>query len=151
MNMNFGRHSLSLDPIKEIDHISASLRNFLVQDLRRRGLVIGLSGGIDSSVTAALAVNALGKNRVYGLLMPERDSSPETRVLSRNLAKFLGIDHSEEDITAMLEAAGFYRRYDAAVQSVIPGFGVGWKSKIVTSGLNENAGFTFFRIVAQSP
>jgi NAD+ synthase len=149
--MNFGLNSLSLDPAEEVERISRSLRNFLVQDLRRRGLVVGLSGGIDSSVTAALAVRALGKNRVYGLLMPDRDSGLETRGLSRNLATVLGIDHSEEEISPILEAAGFYRRYDAAVQSVVPAAGPGWKSKIVTSGLTENEGFTFFTIVAQSP
>jgi NAD+ synthase len=110
-----------------------------------------LSGGIDSSVTAALAVAALGKDRVFGILMPERDSSADTLGLSQLVADSLGIARAEEDITGLLEAAGHYRRYDEAVRTVIPQFGAGWKSKLVTSGVREGGSLTFFTLVAQSP
>lgn len=142
---------LQIDPAAETQRIGNALREFLSKDLRRRGLVLGLSGGIDSSVTAALAVAALGKDRVFGILMPERDSSPDTLRLSQLVADSLGIERAEEDITGLLEAAGHYRRYDEAVRSVIPGFGPGWKSKLVTSGVREGASLTYFTLVAQSP
>lgn len=142
---------LQIDPAAETQRIGNALREFLSKDLRRRGLVLGLSGGIDSSVTAALAVAALGKDRVFGILMPERDSSPDTLRLSQLVADSLGIERAEEDITGLLEAAGHYRRYDEAVRSVIPGFGSGWKSKLVTSGVREGASLTYFTLVAQSP
>jgi NAD+ synthase len=142
---------LQIDPAAETERIGKAIREFLSKDLRRRGLVLGLSGGIDSSVTAALAVAALGKDRVFGILMPERDSSADTLGLSQLVADSLGIARAEEDITGLLEAAGHYRRYDEAVRTVIPQFGAGWKSKLVTSGVREGGSLTFFTLVAQSP
>ena len=142
---------LRIDPAAETARIAASIQRLLTTDLRRRGLVLGLSGGIDSSVTAALAVAAVGRDRVFGILMPERDSSPDTLELSRSVALNLGIQYAVEDITPQLEAAGFYRRYAEAVRSVVPEFGEGWKSKLVTSGVKGEGGFTYFTLVAQSP
>ncbi|HAB17662.1 MAG TPA: NAD(+) synthase [Verrucomicrobiota bacterium] len=149
--MAFNSQSLLINPAAEADRIGDAIRRYLTDDLRRRGLVVGLSGGIDSSVTAALAVRALGKNRVFGVLMPERESSPDTLQLSSLIADFLGVERAEEDITTLLEAARFYQRYEEAVRTVIPGFSSKWKSKLVTSGVRDKAGFTFFTLVAQSP
>jgi NAD+ synthase len=145
---------LALDVAAEADRSAARLREILSRDLKRRGLVVGLSGGIDSSVTAALAVKALGPGRVFGLLMPERHSESETLDLSRSVAESLGIDFRHEDISGILEAVGFYRRYDDAVREVVPEFGPGWKSKIVIQGGGsgqESTGFNFFEIVVQAP
>lgn len=145
---------LALDVGAEIERIGVRLREILSRDLKRRGLVIGLSGGIDSSVTAALAVRALGPGRVFGLLMPERHSEAGTLELSRSLANTLGIEFAHEDISGILEAVGFYRRYDDAVRSVVPEFGPGWKSKIVIQGGGSQAepgGFSYFELVVQSP
>jgi NAD+ synthase len=149
--MNFSKDVLKLDPEAETERIVQSLRSILRNQLKRRGLVLGISGGIDSSVTAALAVKAIGSQKVFGLEMPERHSSPETVPMSRLIAEHLGIATVREDITEVLEALGFYRRYDAAVQSVIPEYGHGWKSKLVTSSILENRGFSLFSVVAQSP
>jgi len=119
--------------------------------VKRRGVVIGLSGGIDSSVTAALAVRALGLERVLGLEMPERHSAGETLRLSGMVADFLGIETVRENISGILESVGFYERYDEAVRMVVPGYGNGWKSKIVISSVLERGGYTTFSIVAQGP
>ncbi len=148
---NFSKDTLLLDPEKEADRIGEAIRSILRHQLKRRGLVIGLSGGIDSSVTAALAVRAIGKTRVFGLEMPERHSAPDTLSLSSLVAGHFGIETAHEDISGILEALGFYRRYDAAVQSVIPEYGHGWKSKLVNSDISENRGFSLFSIVALSP
>ena len=142
---------LKLDPAEETARIGDAIRNIMRQDLKRRGLVVALSGGIDSSVTAALAVRALGASKVFGLEMPERHSASETLTLSGKMVKHLGIHTVHEDISGILEAFGFYRRYDAAVQAVIPEYGEGWKSKIVTSDIMESKGFSLFSIVAQPP
>jgi NAD+ synthase len=123
----------------------------LSEELKRRGLVLGLSGGIDSSVTAALAVRALGKERVFGILMPERHSQSESRVLGQLVADSLGMQCVEENIAGMLEASGFYQRYDAAVRQAIPEYGPGWLSKIVIEGAASGGGYTTFAIVAQDP
>jgi NAD+ synthase len=119
--------------------------------VKRRGLVVGLSGGIDSSVTAALAVRALGASKVFGLEMPERHSAPETLMLSHSLAKAFDIETRHEDISSILDALGCYQRYDDAVRLVIPEYAEGWKSKVVISELSESRGFSLSSVVAQSP
>lgn len=142
---------LSLDPAAETARIVDRVRHLMRSNLKRRGLVVALSGGVDSSVTAALAVRALGKERVFGLLMPERQSSPDTLELSRGVATGLGIERVEEDITATLVSVGFYRRYDEAVREVIPGFGPGWVSKIAIEGVAKGSVFTSFTVIARDP
>ncbi len=143
--------SLTLDYEKEADRISAGIREGLTKKLKRRGIVVGLSGGIDSSVTAALAVKALGKGKVYALEMPERHSAEETASLSSMLIEHFGIESQYIDISPILEALGFYQTYDNAVRMVIPEYSAGWKSKIVTSSIFANKGFSLLSIVAQSP
>lgn len=147
----FSSRVLHLDPELETTRIVDRLRSLMRNEVKRRGLVIGLSGGIDSSVTAALAVRALGAAKVFGLEMPERHSAPETLRLSRTLARALNIETAVEDITAPLEALGCYRRYDAAVQRAVPEYGPGWKSKIVISDRKENLGFSLSSVVVQAP
>lgn len=151
MTTTLSHEMLRLDVAAETERIAAQLRQILGRQLKRRGLVLGLSGGIDSSVTAALAVRALGPDRVLGLLMPERHSDPESLVLGRLAANSLGVACVEENITGILEAVGFYRRYEAAVRQVIPDFGPDWVSKIVIGGLAGGSGFSFFSLVAQPP
>ena len=148
---SFTKQSLRLDPAHETERITAAIRSSMRHHLKRRGLVVALSGGIDSSVTAALAVRALGASKVFGLEMPERHSAPDTLSLSSLVAKHYGIETVHEDISGILEALGFYTRYDAAVASVIPEYGPGWKSKLVNSDISENRGFSLFSIIAQAP
>jgi NAD+ synthase len=114
-------------------------------------LVVAVSGGIDSSVTLALSTRAVGPERVLALLMPERHSADETLPLSSRVADHFGVEKIHEDISGILESVGFYRRYDAAVQSVIPGYGSGWKSKIVIPSVFAQKGFSLFSIVGQKP
>ncbi|MFH2066612.1 MAG: NAD(+) synthase [Pseudomonadota bacterium] len=151
MGTNFSSDVLKLDTEKEVKKISDRLRQIMAKQLKRRGLVVGLSGGIDSSVTAALAVNALGSGRVLALQMPETHSAEETLQLSGMVADHFGIEKIHEDITGILEAVGCYRRYDEAVRKVIPEYGEGWKSKIVIPNVLETRGFSLFSVVAESP
>lgn len=142
---------LHIDCPVEVEKITEFIRNTITLKLRKRGLIVGLSGGIDSSVTLALCQKAVGKNRVQALLMPEQHSAEDTLYLSKMVANNFGVRTIYEDITNILESSGFYRRYNAAVQLVIPEYGAGWQSKIVASNILENKGFTFFSIVARSP
>ena len=139
------------NPEQEVDRITSGIRRILKEQFKRRGLVVGLSGGIDSSVTTGLAVRALGPERVQALLMPERHSSDDTLRLSRQVADTFGVPYLHEDISPILEAVGFYRRYDEAVRSVLPDYGEGWKSKIAISNVFESKGFRLFSLVAQGP
>ena len=145
----FSNDVLHIDSEKEVAKISKRLRDLMVNRLKRRGIIIGLSGGIDSSVTTALAVKAFGQARVLALLMPERHSASETLKLSSIVADHFGVESIHEDISGILEAVGFYRRYDEAVRLVIPEYGEGWKSKIVTPNVTKTKSFNLFSIVAQ--
>ncbi|HET9362886.1 MAG TPA: NAD(+) synthase [Vicinamibacterales bacterium] len=142
---------LSFDAAAEVERIVARLREILSRDLKRRGLVVGLSGGIDSSVTAALGVRAFGADRVFGLLMPEKQSDPDTLAISQIVAEALGLEFAHEDISAILESVGFYRRYDDAVRELVPQFADDWKSKVVIQNGGDVAGFNYFELVVQSP
>src|ERR1017187_3689313 len=108
------RKALVLDAVAETERISGWIRAFL-GDVKRRGAVVGLSGGIDSSVTAALCVRAIGNRRVFGVLMPESDSSPESLELGRLVADTLGITSTIEDISGILRGAACYERRDAEI------------------------------------
>jgi NAD+ synthase len=147
----FSSQLLRLDPERETARICARIRELMLSQVKRRGVVIGLSGGIDSSVTAALAVAALGRERVLGLEMPERHSADESERLSGMLASSLGIATEKEEITEILESVGFYRRYQDAARLVLPNYSSAWKSKIVTSDVIDHPGFTVFYLVAQGP
>ena len=147
----FSKEILHIDVEQAVARIVDRLRFHMKNNLKRRGLVLGLSGGIDSSVTCALAVEAFGPKRVFGLHMPERHSADETLSLSRMVSDHFGIESVHEDISGILEAVGFYQRYDDAVRSVIPEYGVGWKSKIVIPNIIEHKGFSLFSVVALSP
>ncbi len=143
--------ALRLDPAREAERITAAIRRQIGAELRRRGAVVGLSGGIDSSVCAALCARALGPDRVLGLFMPEYDSSPESLELGRMLAGHLGIPSELEDVGPVVEAAGCYRRRDEAVRSVFPEYGPGYKCKVVLSDLLGNERYRLSSLVIQSP
>lgn len=133
-----------------IDHACKRMREILSKDLSRRGLIIAMSGGIDSSVCAALAVKAVGKERVFGLLLPERDSSGFSTRRGKLLAEHLGIDYEIHDIAATLEAIGCYRWRDEAIRRVFPEYTDGWKNKIVIEGGLEGQ-INHFSLVVQTP
>lgn len=142
--------ALRLDERAEADRIAAWLREALSRRLHRRGLVVAISGGIDSSVCAALAVHALGPAKVYGLLMPERDSSGFSTERGSQLARHLGIAHEVIDIAPALEAMGCYRHRDEAIRRVFPAYGDGWRNKIVIAG-GLAGGINHFRLVVSEP
>jgi NAD+ synthase len=144
------REALRSDPARVCDEISVKIQE-VVRDMRRRGAVLGISGGVDSAVVAALCVRALGKERVLGLFMPESDSSPESLRLGCEVAGKLGIATELEDITSLLEAAGCYSRRDAAIRSVIPNYDASYKCKIVLPNLLDNGVYQIFSVIVQSP
>ncbi len=133
-------------------NIADSYRKIVAKRLMRRGVVVAISGGIDSSCCAGLAVRAFGPKKVFGLLLPERDSSGASVTLGKQLAEHLGIDHVVEDIQPTLAAIGCYQRYDEAVRTVFPGFTEGWKSKIVLpDNLLDSDRMNVYRLVVQTP
>jgi NAD+ synthase len=121
---------LVLNPEQAVEEIAAALREQLANQLRRRGFVVAMSGGIDSSVSAALAVRAVGPKRVFGLFLPERESDPRSRELAQTLATQLGIDSATESIDPILEACGCYRRRNEAIRRAVPEFRDDWGCKL---------------------
>ena len=141
---------LKLDADLVVEQISTRLREILRGDLNRRGLVIGISGGVDSAVCAALCVRALGAKRVFGLLMPERDSSSDSVRLGRLLADQLGIEYALEDIAPALAAIGCYRWRDEAIGEVFPDYDGTWKHKLVIRG-GQQGQFNHFALIVETP
>jgi NAD+ synthase len=149
-NGPFGPAWLAVDAAAEVARAGEKIRGYLVRT-RRKGLVVAMSGGIDSSVVAALSVAAVGRERVLGLLMPERESSADTLRLSRLVADSLGIPAVVEDISPILDAVGCYRRRDEAIRLVYPGFAPGCKAKIVLPSVVDSDSFRLFSVVIQTP
>lgn len=150
MDNHLSKETLAIDAASEISRIGSRLKEILRNDLHRRGYVVAISGGVDSAVCAALCVEAVGSKKVLGLLLPEKDSSPES--LSRGIlvAGNLGLEYLVQDIEPTLEAIGCYRWRDEAIKAAIPEFESGWKNKIVISGGTEGR-INHFVLVAQSP
>lgn len=147
----FSADRLKLDCGREAERIEAWIREHVRRRFKKKGVVVALSGGIDSSVVGALAVRALGPDRVLGLLMPEKDSAPQTLPLSRLAAEHFGIPVVQEDITGILNAVGCYERRDRTIKQIIPEYGPGWKAKLVLPNLLESGIYRVFSVVAQSP
>src|SRR5256885_1371520 len=125
---------LEIDPAQTTAAICDRMRDQLSTQLLRRGLVVAMSGGVDSSVCAARAVRAVGAGRVFGLLLPERESDPLSLTLGRRWAEALGMEFAIEDIGPMLEALGCYRRRNEAIRRVVPQFQDDWRCKVVLPG-----------------
>jgi NAD+ synthase len=147
----FGPHALALDEAAEAARIAAAMKEQVLKRLKRRGVVLGLSGGIDSSVCAGLAARAFGPKNVLAVLMPEKDSDPESLRLGRLVAETFGIEAAVEDIADILAAAGCYARRDAAIRKLVPEFGTGWGCKVVISNPLASAGYTITSLVVESP
>ena len=141
---------LAIDARSEVERIAGELRDAAATILHKRGAVVAISGGVDSAVCAALAVRAFGPGRVLALILPERESSPESAVRARTLAEHLGVTPLEQDLGATLAAIGCYPSRDEAVRRALPAYGAGWRMKLVVAGGLEGR-INHFRLVAQSP
>lgn len=148
--MSFSKDVLNIDLAAEAERIAVEIRRIVAHECKRRGLVVALSGGIDSSCVAGLAVKALGPSKVFGVHMPERDSSGETLRLSQSVSTTLKFESTVEILTPILEGFGCYQRRDEAIRQVFPDYGPGWKSKIVLPGL-EGGQLNVYSIVVQKP
>jgi len=142
---------LRIDPARETERIVASIKDAVFTRLKRKGAVVGVSGGIDSTVVAFLCARALGRDRVLALFTPEEDSSPESLRFGRMVAEALGVRSREESISPILKASRCYERRDEAVRLVVPEYGEGYKCKIVLPNLLDADRYAIFSVVVQSP
>lgn len=147
----FGGGVLALDPEAATARIAATLRQQVMAILRRRGAVVGLSGGVDSAVVAGLLARALGPERVVALLMPERHSSPDSLRLGQLVADTLGVVAIVEDIAPALDGLGCYARQDAAIRRVFPDWGAGWTCKLTLPSILDGDRLNVFSLTVRSP
>ena len=136
-NINFfSKDILKFENVEEEAHrITEELKDDILGTLKRKGAVIGISGGIDSSVTLVLTVKALGAENVLGIMLPEKDSSQDSKEFALNLADKFKVQTLDEDITGALEGFGCYRRRDEAVTAIFPEYNpIDFKMKI---GINQ--------------
>ncbi len=151
--MKFDKHVIDLDPVAETNRIVEGLRRNL-RLMRRFGAVVGISGGIDSSVVLALCVRAFGPQRVVAVMMPEKDSDPESEQLARRLAAHFGLSPTLEVITPALDGFDCYRRRDEAIRRVFPDYDTskGYKAKIVLpQNLLDEDTLNVFSLVVITP
>jgi NAD+ synthase len=150
--MAFHKDILRLDCTAVCEELVANLQRDVRQTLRRSGTVVGISGGLDSSVVLALCVRAFGPKRVLGVMMPEKDSSDDSIVLAREVADQLGVETVVEDMTGALVGFGCYSRRDKAIQHVFPEYDPSYKAKITLPGnLLESDTLNLFYLTIISP
>lgn len=119
----FSKEILHIEDIESFcSTLISKLRNDIAKNLQRRGGIVGISGGIDSSVVLALLAKALGSNNVLGIMLPEQDSSNDSKMLAEKLAAKFGVNTLVEDITKALDGFNCYQRRDKAISRVIPNF-----------------------------
>jgi NAD+ synthase len=147
----FGRDVLNIDPVVECTRLEEAIRAEVLGSLRRRGVVVGLSGGVDSSVVATLCVRALGARRVLGLLMPEQDASGDALRLGRLVADSLKLEPLVEDIGPTLEAVGCYRRQVEAIRESFPEYGPGWKCKLSLPSILDGERLNITQLTVEDP
>jgi NAD+ synthase len=149
--MRFSKGVLRISCESEAERISRFIRGQVLA-MHREGIVIGLSGGVDSALSAALSVRAVGKDKVLGLLLPDKESSPQSAEFGARQAKRLGIETITVDITPVLEAFGTYSKRDAVPKSIYPEYGEGYKLKItLPSDLLNKESLNFFTLTTADP
>ena len=142
---------LRLDAAAAAAQIEETIRQQVLGNLKRRGVVLVVSGGIDSSVTAALCARALGGERVQALLMPERDSSDASLELGHELGRTFGIPTLVENIGPIVAAAGCYARQDEAIRMVFPDYADGWKFKVTLPSILDGDRLNISELTVQTP
>jgi NAD+ synthase len=145
-----------MKPIRDILKIDAKREAAIVQEFmsaqtkgtpKRDGIIVGVSGGIDSAVVAALAVAAVGKDKVYGMILPERDSSPDSAKFAQTVIDDLGIRHETVDLTGPVESFGSYQVRDEVIKSIFPEYDESYKFNIsLPQNLLEADRYNFYKI-----
>ena len=132
--------------IKDIQNLKKSLENFLYhqtfEKFRKHGIVLGISGGIDSAVVAALACNAIGKENVLGIILPEKESNPDSQELAEKLCKNLEIEYLVDDITPILDSSSVYKIREEIVQKFFPNFNNLCKYRLIFTENFDNDGLS---------
>jgi NAD+ synthase len=151
-DMAFNLDILKIDPEKELKKLSAFILEQVRSVYHRKGIVVGLSGGIDSACMAAIAVHTVGKERVVGLVLPEMESNPVSAEFATKHAENLGIENRQIDISSTVDTVFKYEWRDQFIQQLIPEYQPGYKYNItLPTDLLERDSFNFYRLQVQMP
>ncbi len=144
--MDFHKDILKIDCKVELERVCLFIREQL-REMKRHGVAVGLSGGIDSAVMAAIAAQAVGKDKVVGLVLPERESNPVSSQYAIKHAKALGIEYREIDITPTVDSVVSYSWRDEYIKKLVPDYGPGCKYNItLPTDLLDRAAFNFYNL-----
>ncbi len=150
--MKFTKDSININPAEELTRISSKLKEDVIKKLKKRGAVVGISGGIDSSVVLALCAKTFGPERVLGVMMPENDSNPDSLELAKKLSEKFNTQYVVENMTDALAGFGCYRRRDEAIKKVFPEFNNTYKAKItLPTNLMEKETLNVFQLTIITP
>lgn len=150
--MKFTKESINIDPAKEAAEITSKLKENVTKKLKKRGAVVGISGGIDSSVVLALCAKTFGPEHVLGVMMPENDSNPDSLELAKKLSAKFNTKYVVENMTEALAGFGCYRRRDEAIKKVFPEFNSNYKAKItLPANLMEKETLNVFQLTIITP
>ncbi|MBW7843787.1 MAG: NAD(+) synthase [Ignavibacteriaceae bacterium] len=150
--MKFTKDSINIEPAKEFEKISSKLKEDVIKKLKKRGAVVGISGGIDSSVVLAICAKTFGSDRVLGVMMPENDSNPDSLNLAKKLSAKFNTKYVVENMTDALAGFGCYKRRDDAIKDVFPEYNNSYKAKItLPSNLLEKESLNVFQLTIIAP
>lgn len=150
--MSFNLDVLKIDPVQELKKLSEFIIQQVKAVFRRKGIVIGLSGGIDSACIAAVAVHAMGREKVVGLILPEKESNPVSREYAEKHAKNLGIEYRAIDITPTVNSVAGYSKRDEYIATLIPEYKPGYKYNIsLPTDLLDRDSFSFYNLQVRIP
>ena len=150
--MTFNLDVLKIDPEKELEKLSKFLVEQVKAVFRRKGIIVGISGGIDSACIAAVAVHALGKENVVGLVLPEKESNPISSEYAIKHAEQLGIEYRKIDITPTVDSIVPYSWRDEFLQKLVKEYRPGYPYNItLPTDLLERDSFNFYRLQVQMP
>jgi NAD+ synthase len=147
--MRFHKNILKIESVHEVSRICTFIQNQM-KLMKREGVVIGLSGGIDSALSAALSVKAVGTDKVLGVILPEKESDPDSRKKAIKQAEELGIETKTVDITSVLESFGSYEKRDDIIKQIFPEYTRDYRSKItLPSDILSKDAYNFFTLTIQ--
>ncbi|MEA5115605.1 MAG: NAD(+) synthase [Geobacteraceae bacterium] len=150
--MVFNRDVLKIDPAGQLEKLSSFIVEQLSTVFRRKGVVVGLSGGVDSACIAAVAVHAVGKEKVVGLVLPEMESNPISSEYAIKHAETLGVEYRMVDITPTVDSVLSYKWRDEFVRKLVPEYKPGFKYNItLPTDLLDRDSFSFYCLQVQLP